>query len=357
MPVHGSGNGRPSSHSRILLFGETFSMKHGIFVPGAFIVALVTCPVILKAEEFRLQPPLVCEIGEDCWIVRYVDLDPGPGVMDYACGDETGDGHKGTDFAIPHLAAMAAGWEVHASASGKVKAVRDGMEDRNVMEIDREAIATRECGNGVVIEHEGGFETQYCHLRQGSVAVSPGDEVESGAVIGLVGLSGETSFPHVHVSVRYNDAIIDPFRGLIEESSCEVSGSGLWDETAAASMAYQPIILRNAGFATGALKEDDIDAGMLDHPPSSVNIPALVFAFDGFYLKKGDILEAAIKGPGGWTHDQREVVEAPKASFMRFSGRKAPDGGFPPGTYTARLEVSRTGMGMIARIERVVKLQ
>ena len=332
-------------------------MKHGTLVSGALVLALAACPVLPKAEEFRLQPPLECEIDRDCWIVRYVDLDPGPGFVDHACGQETSDDHKGTDFAIPHLAAMAAGKEVRASAPGRVKAVRDGMEDRNVMEIDPQEIAGRECGNGVVIEHEGNFETQYCHLRQGSVAVAPGDEVESGTVIGLVGLSGETSFPHVHLTLRHNDETIDPFRGLIEDTACEAGGAGLWDEAAAATMRYNPIILRNAGFATGALDGDDIDEGRLDQPPSSVTIPALVFAFDGFYLKEGDVLETRIGGPGGWTHEHRETVEASKASFMRFSGRKAPSGGFAPGTYEASLEVSRAGKGVIARIERTVELQ
>ena len=113
----------------------------------------------------------------------------------------------------------------------------------------------------------------------------------------------------------------------------------------------------NAGFATGALDGDDIDEGRLDQPPSSVTIPALVFAFDGFYLKEGDVLETRIGGPGGWTHEHRETVEASKASFMRFSGRKAPSGGFAPGTYEASLEVSRAGKGVIARIERTVELQ
>ena len=44
--------------------------------------------------------PIDCEPGIDCWIPRYVDHDPGPGVRDYACGKLTGDAHKGTDFAI-----------------------------------------------------------------------------------------------------------------------------------------------------------------------------------------------------------------------------------------------------------------
>jgi D-3-phosphoglycerate dehydrogenase len=51
----------------------------------------------------------------------------------------------------------------------------------------RGEIAGRECGNGVVIAHEDGWETQYCHMRRGSVAVQPGERVARGQTLGLVG--------------------------------------------------------------------------------------------------------------------------------------------------------------------------
>jgi murein DD-endopeptidase MepM/ murein hydrolase activator NlpD len=37
--------------------------------------------------------------------------------------------------------------------------------------------ANREYGNGVVIRHIDGFETQYCHLAKGSITVKSGDLV------------------------------------------------------------------------------------------------------------------------------------------------------------------------------------
>ena len=47
----------------------------------------------------NLGLPIRCEPLRDCWVVNLVDLDPGPGVRDYACGTHTYDGHKGTDIA------------------------------------------------------------------------------------------------------------------------------------------------------------------------------------------------------------------------------------------------------------------
>ena len=41
-------------------------------------------------------------------------------------------------------------------------------------------------GNGVVIDHGGGWISQYSHLRSGSVRVHPGDRVSAGQPLGLV---------------------------------------------------------------------------------------------------------------------------------------------------------------------------
>ena len=101
-----------------------------------------------------------------------------------------------------------------ASAAGRVKAARDGVEDRLVRdEAGRAAVKGRECGNGVVIDHGEGWETQYCHMRKGSVTAKPGDAVEAGAKLGEVGASGEAGFAHVHLTVRQNGRPLDPFDG------------------------------------------------------------------------------------------------------------------------------------------------
>ena len=92
------------------------------------LVLLIWPVARVEAEApFALMLPIDCRPGVDCWILRYVDHDPGPGVRDYACGQLTGDGHKGTDFAIPNLATMTAGVEVRAAAAGIVDALRDGL--------------------------------------------------------------------------------------------------------------------------------------------------------------------------------------------------------------------------------------
>ena len=39
----------------------------------------------------------------------------------------------------------------------------------------------------MIVEHAEGYETQYCHLRQGSIVVAPGDTVSKGDRIGEIG--------------------------------------------------------------------------------------------------------------------------------------------------------------------------
>lgn len=103
--------------------------------------------------------PVVCEIGRLCVIQNYFDNDSGPDARDYACGDLTYDGHRGTDFRVPDLAAMANGVPVIAAAAGRVRAIRDGIQDIDAREVDQATIEGREAGNAVVIDHGGGWET------------------------------------------------------------------------------------------------------------------------------------------------------------------------------------------------------
>ena len=98
---------------------------------------------------------------------------------------------------------MRAGVRVVAAAGGVVKATRDGMTDVSVRDTGPEAVAGREAGNGVLIEHGGGWQTQYSHLRSGSVSVEPGERVDT-----------DDAFPAVvNEYVRTGRIKID-FRGL-----------------------------------------------------------------------------------------------------------------------------------------------
>lgn len=96
--------------------------------------------------------------------------------------------HKGTDFAVR------VGTPIMATASGTV------VESR------------RRGGNGnyVKIRHNSTYTTQYLHMRRRKVKV--GQYVRQGDVIGTVGMTGNTSGPHVCYRFWKNGRQVDPFR-------------------------------------------------------------------------------------------------------------------------------------------------
>ena len=63
-------------------------------------------------------------------------------------------------------------------------------------------------GNFVVIDHGNGLATAYGH--QSRIAVSNGESVSQGQVIGYVGCTGHCFGPHLHFEVRINGVAVDP---------------------------------------------------------------------------------------------------------------------------------------------------
>ena len=166
-----------------------------------FSIGLWSRPVLPAEVPIPLSWPVDCGPGSDCWIVNHVDLDPGPGVRDFACGPRTYDGHGGTDIAIRDLREMRAGVAVLAAAAGRVIGRRDGMADVMSDKASIGALVGRLCGNGLTIDHGEGWRTQYCHMKRDSLAVSLGQRVARGQRLGEIGLSGRTEFPHLHFAV------------------------------------------------------------------------------------------------------------------------------------------------------------
>jgi len=96
--------------------------------------------------------------------------------------------HKGTDFAAK------VGTPIMSTANGKV------IESR------------RKGGNGnyVKIRHNNTYSTQYLHMSRRKV--KRGQYVKQGEVIGWVGMTGNTSGPHVCYRFWKNGRQVDPFK-------------------------------------------------------------------------------------------------------------------------------------------------
>lgn len=321
---------------------------------AALALALATLGARQPRPEplLRLSLPLACHPGTDCAVQNYVDADPGPDPHDFLCRGRTYQGHNGTDFRIPSLARMHEGVAVLASAPGRVLRVRDGVADISVRDRGLAAVANEECGNGLVVDNGHGWETQYCHLAKGSVRVKAGQRVRTAAPLGLVGLSGDTEFPHVHLTVRKDGRVVDPFAYGAAPGSCG-GGRMLWRDR----IAYQSGQVLVDGFSTQVVTMADAQARGADQQPRpAAGSPALVAFVQAIGLEKGDVQKLAIVGP-----DARVIAasDAPpldhdKAQAIVNVGRRRPATGWAPGVYQASYAVRRGGVDVILRTFQIV---
>jgi hypothetical protein len=302
------------------------------------ITAALLSAGLAAAQAPQLELPLRCAPGRDCWIVNYVDADPGPGVRDFACGRQTYDGHNGTDFAIRDLKAMQEGVPVLAAAAGVVRGVRDGEPDVNVRERGRASVKDRECGNAVRVEHAGGLQTLYCHMRKGSVAVKQGDAVSAGTVLGMVGMSGLAEIPHLHFTVLAARKAIDPFVGHSRPASgCGAGEAPLWRKEVGAALAYRRGSLYNYGVASEAPKWARAKAGDYRARRLSASEPVLALWVEAFSVAPGDALEIELNGPDGQrVLAQRFGFERTQVQVFRSLARRV-EGGWPRGKYHVKI--------------------
>ena len=225
-----------------------------------------------KAEEvISLALPIKCQPGLTCFFQNYVDHDASDKVRDYRCGGRSYDGHDGTDIRIRNLEIQRQGIEVLAAAPGRVIGARNDMEDISVKTVGKAAIAGKECGNGVVIEHESGWRTQYCHMAKGSVRVNVGDQTTAGQPIGLVGLSGDTEFFHLHFTVRHRGKIVDPFAYGAPENSCG-GGRSIWAASLGEQTQYRAREIIDYGFAGIAPTMELIESGEIGKHPVTLGL-------------------------------------------------------------------------------------
>jgi murein DD-endopeptidase MepM/ murein hydrolase activator NlpD len=65
-------------------------------------------------------------------------------------------------------------------------------------------------GNLVIVEHAGGFTSHYGHLSVFAPDLAVGTEVRRGTTLGLVGMTGLATGPHLHFEIRHEGAYVDP---------------------------------------------------------------------------------------------------------------------------------------------------
>ena len=143
----------------------------------------------LLSDEMRPTLLALCggigiiEDGELCW--------PLPGHTYISCnfGDDDAygnSGHRGTDIPAPE------GTPILAAHSGTV--LVSGWNDSY--------------GNQVLLDNGAGLSTRYAHMTQ--TAVTAGEAVTAGQVIGYVGSTGDSTGFHLHFEVMQNGVRVNP---------------------------------------------------------------------------------------------------------------------------------------------------
>lgn len=105
--------------------------------------------------------------------------------------------HSGLDVAVPR------GTPVKASAAGRVLAADDYFFN----------------GKTVFVDHGNGLISMVCHLDR--IDVTAGEPVNQGQLLGLSGMTGRASGPHVHWSVVLNGVMVDPALFLASGANAE----------------------------------------------------------------------------------------------------------------------------------------
>ncbi|MHB8620411.1 MAG: M23 family metallopeptidase, partial [Chloroflexota bacterium] len=99
--------------------------------------------------------------------------------------------HTGLDIAAPY------GTPIHAAADGRVIST---------------VYSNWGYGIHVIIAHSPTLATLYAHMSR--MAVTQGEEVKQGQVIGYEGSTGNSTGPHVHFEVRVNGQFVNPLSYL-----------------------------------------------------------------------------------------------------------------------------------------------
>jgi murein DD-endopeptidase MepM/ murein hydrolase activator NlpD len=94
------------------------------------------------------------------------------------------------------------GTPIRAAADGTIAEVVCNIQPGGSCDVDGTP-ASRGCGWYVKIAHPGNIATLYCHMIR-RPAVTVGQKVKAGEVIGYIGSSGRSSYPHLHYEVHTN---------------------------------------------------------------------------------------------------------------------------------------------------------
>jgi len=311
-------------------------------------VALMAVAAPAQARILELRLPLDCAIGEGCFIQNYVDHDAAAdAAQDYTCGHQTYDGHDGTDFRVRNYAELEAGVPVLAAAEGTVTHLHITPEfeedDIPLLRLIKLGMH-RSCGTGLHIDHGKGWESVYCHLDWQDIRVEDGQRVQAGDVLGMMGTSGNTTFPHVHYELRHHGRAIDPFAGYApyDCNTATPPRYSLWEESLRKALPYRPAGVVQAGFSHQPPSLKRISAGKGRIAQVLPDADTLYFWVELYGLRQYDRLILRLHGPDGHLLEEASWDYAqPYAQVVETLAYRPDKGMWQGGEYRVRLLLER----------------
>lgn len=155
----------------------------------------------------------------------------------------------------------------------------------------------------------------------------------------MVGASGLASFPHVHMSIRYQGEIVDPFVGLNANSVCNVKRHSLWEEP----LDYVPTGAIRAGFSTEPPTLNQLWQGEFYDRQLPQDMPAILFWVHAFGTLKGDVVHFKLTAPNGEAiADNEQILDTSNRSWMGYVGkRNTRDRPILPGVWRGHYQLRR----------------
>jgi hypothetical protein len=177
-------------------------------VLGTLAVGAEAAPTSRHAEPATFPfYPQAGVLWKDLYFGNFVDLDPGPGTLDWNCGHQTYDGHTGEDSVIRSFREKRIGVPVFAAIDGTVVEVSDLLPDEHTAET-----MTAVDNHVIVSSRNREIHTVYGHLRSG-VLVHVGQHVVPGQQLGWTASSGHSTWPHLHFTAKLGLDPYEPFAG------------------------------------------------------------------------------------------------------------------------------------------------
>lgn len=320
-------------------------------------IAIFTASFLLFTQEtlaIELSNPLACDMENNCFIQTYVDHSSAPHTQkntdpakDFSCGPLAKKGYWATDFRVTYYNPNKAP-AVLAAADGKVIAIRRTMPDSiHTTYTPYQIPLGKEAGNSIIIKHESGFETQYNHLKFGSILVAEGQNIKQGEKIAEVGSSGRTVLPKLGFSVRENGLPVDPFSyGTVW--ACGNTDASLWKQEIAHTFNYKETGIARAGFSEHIPEAAHLRTGLGIKQVRRISPESIIFWADFYGIQKDDIIYMRIQDPTGQLFaEQESIARTDYPVWLGYVGRKNNTGALTSGIYTAEVLLQRNGTHII----------